>query len=325
MNFNFWGNNPAEKNEEKDSFQLTEQMLLTELPGSVAKDFLNIYNNIVENRKFINENKITSAAQTVSEKDIQFKISNLNENANSELLNNLSSLAHLIDFGRKTLKEFQEDLQISKKDYSETDQLQSFPSPFMIRFSKQLEQTAENISQEIIAYGSHFQPTALSEKENILFHFFKEESNAILRISSRISNIKRKYSATRTLLCNKLRIPISQTDASDLSLDNSYANTILSKYKHFRAEQKSKIQKNSDDSDIFGMPTHIENNASSSMASTWGTSSFTNNLTQRRANSTFNPPPPKINTAQTTSILPTSAPEQPPAPSTKGKNPFSDK
>ncbi|KAK8899936.1 hypothetical protein M9Y10_002259 [Tritrichomonas musculus] len=253
---NFFSNQQQQKNEE-DDFKISESMRLEDLPDSIAKQFIEVHKFICDNREFLENSKIDQ-----KDKSPISNISNINYICNNDLFLNLDSLAHQIDSGRKMIKDFKTDLDEFKKNYNSTQ------SSFLVRYSKQLEDMSGSISEEIEAYKGHLQSlsnnstinrcNSSSDYNDVLFNFFNEEYQALLRSSTKISRLSKKLSYTRALLCQKLKIDQSQFIIETKDVGSSVFQSIHTRYKQFQENKKSKLTKNISESDLFGLPTKIE-------------------------------------------------------------------
>ncbi|OHT10005.1 hypothetical protein TRFO_20916 [Tritrichomonas foetus] len=252
------------KQEEKPPFQINEQMLLTDIPSDVVKEFIDVHKKIVETRTFLAKEEQQKQSNENSEDDsTQKTLLSIRDESTSEIFGSLTSLAHQIDAGKKTVKEFEEELAISKSDYTNSEHIRSLPSPFILRFVDRVEKSAEDFAQSIAAYGSHLQPNKpISNENQIIFDFLNEQHNAILRCSSRVSKLNEKLIATRNNLATKLKINSINISNFEESAEDSYAQSIDVKYQQFLGQQKQKNQKRIEESDLFGNSTVEEQTTS---------------------------------------------------------------
>ena len=282
---NFSWSQPQQK-EEKPPFQISESMTMNDLTPEIKKEFIEVYNEIKNAKKFTitqkkaEQSKESNEAKGSEEKgddksdanegeDLLNKVFSTREAIVSEIFGSLTSLAHQIDAGKKIVKEYSDELKISQEDYRNSEQIRSLPSPFIIRFVDNVEKLADDLSQSISAFGSHLQPSLKPDDDMVIYNYLNEQHNAIVRCSSKVSKINEKLITVRNNLASKLKINAFSFSQSEPHTENTYAQSIQSKYQQFLAQNRNKNQKRLEESDLFGNST-VEAPKTSSFGSSFG-------------------------------------------------------
>lgn len=330
-NFKF-GNQKKKDDDQEVEFKISETMVLKNLPPSISSQFIEVYKLIKENREFIDKKKNLDFES--KEKELCDDMEEIKNRCIKDLYLPITSLGNQIDNGRKMLKESQLELDEYTNDKKNENMAKNYPSPFLTRYSKQLEDDAECISEKIEAYKSHLQSLSdncndllsnqNNQKNDVLLNFLYEENEAILRFSSKISQLSDKLSFTRKILCQKLKIDQSHLVTETKNTSDSVFQLVKSKYKQFLDNKKSIVQRNLEDSDLFGIPTKIpQSNIAKPLLGSGGFGSFVSNRKEKDNNFT---PPPMINTqnatTSSTSQIPTYKPPATPASNKAHSNPF---
>lgn len=250
-----------QQEQEVPEIKLEEQMLFKDIPEDKKNVFKEVYKFIVENRE--SSKKDQEKVQIDKVVTMQKDLSAIRDDAISDIFGILSSLARQIDSGSKTLNEFKKDLSISKSDFdiANSGSNKKHPTPFLLKYVDDIENTAEELSQSIIAYTSHLQPKAnsvtSSEKQNnnenqVLYNFLKEQSNAIFRCSTKVSKLTTKMTQARQALSDKLKINSLDFSFENKNITESNVQSINTKYQQFLEQKKQKEKRGIDESDIFG-------------------------------------------------------------------------
>lgn len=275
-NFGSFGNNQQQQKQEEPEFKLSEQMLFEDVTdNNIRSQFIEVYNLIEENKKLIREGKESNSERQKTLDQIHDKVAD-------DIFGSLSSIARQIDSGTKLLKEYENDLKISKTDHSisNSEPNESHPSVFLLKYVDDLEKTAESLSQSISAYSSHLQSQTNSiasddQIENqMLFHFLKEQTEAIYRCSTKVSRLNEKRNRVQQILNQKLKINTFIFNIEEEATENSTVQSIKSKYQQFQEQKKQKEKQNSDQSDILGNSTVISKTAANSFGFSFGNTGF---------------------------------------------------
>lgn len=328
MKFSF----TSKKEEDKDDdFKITETMYFNQLPQSTKNQFIEVYKLIKDNRQYLKEE---SLLESKNRGEVMYdEMEKIKDLCMNDLFFSIYSFGHQIDNGKKILNEYKIELSESKNDHKNTNSIKTFPSPFLVRYSKHLEDISDSISEEIEAYRGHLQSLSNNsenigfnknqKKNDILYNFFNEEYEALLRSSTKISQLCKKLSFTRSHLCQKLQIDQSRLMTDYKNTEDSIFSSIQTKYKQFLSNKKFKMQKSIDESDLFGKPTKIEAQKPAPK-SFFSNSSFIANREKRNANN-FTPPPPKLQIQNTPAITISNKAHVPPqTPPPNKKNPFNE-
>lgn len=275
-NFSGFGNNQQQQKQEEPEFKLSEQMLFEDVTDKNIRDtIIDVYKEIENNKKLIREGKESNSERQKTLDQIHDKVAD-------DIFGSLSSIARQIDSGTKLLKEYENDLKISKTDHSisNSEPNESHPSVFLLKYVDDLEKTAESLSQSISAYSSHLQSqtNSIASDDQIenqtLFHFLKEQSEAIYRCSTKVSRLNEKRNRVQQILNQKLKINTFIFNIEEEATENSTVQSIKSKYQQFQEQKKQKEKKNSDQSDILGNSTVISKTATNSFGFNFGNTSF---------------------------------------------------
>ena len=128
----------TEPEPEKPHFQITEQMLISELPNDIAKQFIDAFESIQKNANDLSKNATNVSASTV-ESDFEA----IKKETMECLTGSLVSLAHQIDFGKSSFSEIEKDLKVSNSDYINSSHFRGTPSPFIKRYSSRINKLAD--------------------------------------------------------------------------------------------------------------------------------------------------------------------------------------
>lgn len=255
MMWNFGQQNKDKQDEDIESkFQITEEMTPENLPKQIQDKFDTLLNLIARNQGELTANEL--------ERDEIKSVSVTLKDEINSIYESLLSFGHQIDNSKKTLKEFQNKLKEAQQH--EKDEVKTFPTPFILRYKQQLDETAETISEEITSYANHLQSLNSNTKKNtnsqntVLIAFLAEEQGAILRESTRIAHLNEKLNHTRSVLCKKLKIHPSEIINQGDQITDSIAQSVKTKFLQFKESQKSKLRKSIIDADIFGTPKTTE-------------------------------------------------------------------
>lgn len=253
FNFNFnFGQPKKEEEEEKPHFQLTEQMLINELPNDIVTQFIDVHKLIQENSKSLSTN-----ATKVSGCSIESDCETIKKDIIECLNSSLTSLAHQIDFGQSSFNECKNDLEISKSDYQYSSHYRSIPSPFIKRYVSKIKKHAEELSQSLASYNSRFQPQQIEQNQNkqsetqILYNLLSEQQQAILRCSSRVAAIKNRFEKVRSTVAAKLDTNLNLELNDDIQ-QNLCAQRIQDEIKRYENDKRQKRIKIIEETDIFG-------------------------------------------------------------------------
>lgn len=276
---------------EESQIKLDEQMLFKQIPDSIKTQFGEVKKLIDENRN--QKEKDEEVLDKLSK--AQAKLEEIHSKAFSAIFEDLSSLARQLDSGSKTLKEFRKDLSLSKSiDLKNLNKTQT--TPFLLKYVDDIEDTAESLSQSIVAYASHLQPQtntiSSSDKQNNssdnqqLYCFLKEQSDAIFRCSTKVSRLITKMNQVRQVLSEKLKINAINYTNEDYITENSNVQSIDIKYQQFLEQRKQKERRNIEESDIFGKSTVSVKTQTNSFMSNSSIKSFGQGYKSNAANNT---------------------------------------
>lgn len=248
-----FGNQQKKEEEEKPQFQISENMLISELPDDIKKDFISVYQTIQDHK--------APAAQstTYSTKNIEENIDKIKKDTLQELQTNLTSVAGNIDRGNSILKELENELKISKLDITNSSHIGNPPTHFIRRYVNKINKMAYDLEQKLAMAGSCLQPQQnnFSEKlpEQIMIELLEQQQNAITRCAARVAQVQEKTSMVRAELESKLNLSALQIDLDNDKDISSIQQNVLLKLKQFQIDEKKKISKRNEELDLLGNST----------------------------------------------------------------------
>ncbi|EAY01015.1 hypothetical protein TVAG_154850 [Trichomonas vaginalis G3] len=239
------GAKPAEEPEEI----VNETMLIEELKNETAGKIVSIFNSILNYETY--ELPDDSAF-------IDSSLEQIKEDTKQTLFGALTSLANKVDNGFKIKRSLQEELHNSSIDLGNATHARSTPTPFILRFFKKLKNEFRELDTNI----SNVQSSLLSLDGNnsldSLGATLLQEHRAILRCSSKVSNLRRKYEETRKHMLDKLNLDENKLEEKfefTSQDDMSYAENIKLLYNQYISDKNAKLQKWIEDIDLFGETT----------------------------------------------------------------------
>lgn len=268
MTFSFGGGNKGfsfgtglgakkQEEEEKPRFQVTEQMLISELPNDIAKLFIDAFEQIQTTSKELSVN-----ASNVSNATIESDFEQIKKDTIECINGGLTSLAHQIDFGRSSFNECKKDLEVSKSDCNNSNHFRGVPSPFIKRYASRITKHAEELSQKLASYNSRFQPNQQlsgfkeQNESQVLIDLLTEQQKSILRISSRVAAINERLEKIRSIMKTRLKTNISANQVEDIQ-QVPCAQKVQDEYKRFLSDKKQKRIKIAEETDLFGNSTKV--------------------------------------------------------------------
>lgn len=241
------GLNKQQQQPPQPQFQITEQMLIGDLPVEAWNEFINVFQKVNESP---NENVLEGVSA------IDTEINGLEDDTTKALLGTLMSLAHQIDYGKSIIKEYKDELEKSKDDLSNSSHVRVVPTPFIIRYVNKIQQRATDLSESLAAYESRLQPTDSSDSQKTMYELLNKQHEAVLRCSSRVSRLREKLDKVRTQISQKVKSDSTMMSISEGTndIDNRglVSADISTSFSQFQAEQKKKIEKRNANSDLFG-------------------------------------------------------------------------
>ncbi|KAH0791671.1 hypothetical protein GPJ56_004357 [Histomonas meleagridis] len=246
-----WGSFNQQPKEEKPPFQMSEHMLLTELPNDLKKDFLDVYKTIQAHKE------PAAKSTTYSSKNIESLVESIKKETVNELLTKLTSVANNIDHGKAELEELQSELNIAKSDLTNSSHIGDPPTPFIRRYVAKINKMAIDLENMLASAGRYLQPQQkiTTNSSQVMVDLLSQEHEAIVRCSARVSQVQAKLTSVRSELESKLNVSHSQLDFSDYQFESSYQQNIQVKYKQFLNDRKRKVTKRNEESDLLGNST----------------------------------------------------------------------
>ncbi|OHT16550.1 hypothetical protein TRFO_13145 [Tritrichomonas foetus] len=248
--FNFgFGQTQQKQEEEKPHFQITEQMLISELPDDIAKEFIDVFTQIHDNTKELAQNSSNVTSCTV-----ESDVASIKKETIDCINGSLASIAHQIDFGQAAFAESKNELSVAKSDFDNCSHFRGTPSPFIKRYVTRIHKTADELTQSLASYSSRFQSQQSNSSESgsaILNKMLTEQHQAILRCSSRVAALMEKLDKARSAMSSKLKTNIKFEQAED-SQQNLCSQKLQEAWRRFTADQKQKLYKIADETDLFG-------------------------------------------------------------------------
>ncbi|EAY02563.1 hypothetical protein TVAG_116170 [Trichomonas vaginalis G3] len=216
-----------------------EGMLIQDLEVEARNILIDTYNNAVN--LFAKEKPIDGLDSFGK------KITDLYDDVNRSINHTLLHLANEIDHGNSMIKEARDELDTFHRDYTDSLHSQTFPSPFISRFTDNLQQRSKNLSEAITSYETKLQNNEQAESPAVLVQVLQEQYNAIIRCSARVSEIQRKsqslHETFKRIFQNKDR------KISDLRLDSeengkqSVVNSVQTAYDEYLEERRRLLEK----------------------------------------------------------------------------------
>lgn len=294
-------------------FQLSEQMLMNELPAEAWNEFIAVFDSVQSNFEYKNAKEFDSVEESLEEID--------NESTNA-LLGSLTSVAHQIDSGVELIEYYKNELKLAQNDLTNSSHIRILPTPFIKRYVARIHNNAENLSQALKDFECRLHSNTERDPHEIMQDFFKKQYEAIIRCYSRIARIQTKSDEVRTSLLQKIRN--NQSCSSSLSMSNevytkeNVAQSIRTSFSQYQAEMRKKNDKRNQNSDLFGNSTVTLPNKvgglglGSGLGSSFGASRFGSNAST-----------PVAPISVKNSTRPTSSAPPPTPRGTANKNPFS--
>ena len=264
FNFNFGGssnNAAAEKDESKQHFQISEQMLLSELPNDIASEFVDVYKTIQNTTS-----EMSQTAAKTSTCENQSDVQKLKQETTAAIVGSLSSLAHQIDIGQSTFHELKAEHELAKLDLDSYSHFRGAPSPFIKRYFAKIQKFADDLAQSLSSYSNRCQSRtndARNDGEAMLNSMLNEQHSAILRCSSRVAALVEKMDRVEAEISNRMKGGITHQKSEDSQNDNC-SRMLQESWKRFQNNQKRKLYKIADESDLFGNSATQAQNQSSS-------------------------------------------------------------
>ena len=293
--FSLLGNKKAP---EPPQIKLSSQMHLNDLPAEISNQFVDLFNQIQESNSFKPQDNGTEVIKVLDE---------INNNYEFEIIGDLRRVAQKFDTEKVLLQEFSTDLTKSISDFHNSSHIRATPTQFIVRSADKIKDLSLQISQSLSAFESRMIISQNLNSNNILSSFLEDETNAIIRTSSKISRIQSKFDLFKTNIENKnINILNYNNNNNDIKKINSYSKAIKTRLDQYKVEIKRKEKKLHQTTDLFGI-SNLD--LSQTNKSTLGFGGLLSKGSGLLGNST------KLNTGSTSSGLN--------APSTAGKSPFS--
>ncbi|KAH0786292.1 hypothetical protein GPJ56_009969 [Histomonas meleagridis] len=259
--------------EPEDEFEMTEQMLVTNLPSKILDKFVSVYVSMKKVKDILKAKTEGSPQTTVPSdigknairfnwkmhedlEEIQTKFEALEKNTHKVIENNLTLLAHRIDSVKSLYAESKKSLVDAKRHFDEASHLRTLPSPFIKSFVTNIEKEAENVSQLLSTYSSYMRANDNQfDQSTPDYSFLMEQHKAMLRCSARVEMLQQKLASTQDELASRLKIDPRMFRQYEKTTEETCAQLIEIKYKQFVAQEKKKMETMNEESDLFGNST----------------------------------------------------------------------
>lgn len=232
---------------QQSQFQMTEQMLITDLPPDVSNSFVEVFKKVTESPN-------TDVLEGVSPIDVEIK--QLEEETQQALKGSVISLAHQVDYAKSVIKELNKELERSQSDLTNSSHVRTIPSPFITRYVNRLQQRATDLSESLAAYQSRLQPNYQIDSDQTVRELLEQQYNAILRTSTKVVHLRDKLDQIRILTMQKLNTDSLSSSFVNYDANNEtkdlISNRIENDFTQFKAERKRKLDKRNANSDLFG-------------------------------------------------------------------------
>ena len=243
------------KQEAEPVINISDQMKLEELDPVTSNKFVDIFN-------FANQNSMFQFPESSTEVESRMQL--IKDTTIKELFGPLTSLAHQIDMGKKTIFDFTEELHKSQEDLNGSSHNKRTPTPFITRFVDGLKTQFYEVDDSIKIVGSTLTSEDTDEQvgqfistEHYLSESLKCEQQGILRLSSKVSALKTQFDDLRTEIEDKSHFSDlynKQQKKAKSPNEQRYdtAEGIENRYKTFLSDKKNRMQKKIDNEDLFG-------------------------------------------------------------------------
>ena len=248
--------------EEEPPIVINEQMLIADLDPSIQSKIVSIFQNSMDNATF-------QMPETGPELDSSLEF--LKESTEKELFGPLTSLAHQIDNGKKTVYDFKQELNQSKQDLGGSYHNTQTPTPFIRRFVADLKTQYYELDQSIKTVESSLSSNVSSEEfyqemfpELYLAEALQKEHQSINRLSSKVSALKSHFDEIDEVYEQKSHFADASAGKDSLASDGSNqtkqeeeisfdtADKIETQYQQFLSQKKNKERNRIEKNDLFG-------------------------------------------------------------------------
>lgn len=174
------------------------------------------------------------------------KVSDVYDECVRAIQHTLVALASEVDHGNSLVSEARADLDMYHADKTNSYLSHTFPTPFMSRFINNIEKRKNNLSEAISEYENKIQEGKQAENSTLLLQVLQEQNEAIVRCSSRISEIQRKADELRSLLEKRASAMHRQSIIKFVTEDDSkksIVSAVQTSYVQFLEERKHNIEK----------------------------------------------------------------------------------
>ena len=302
--FSGFGQPPPEEPE----FQLSEDMVLKDLPEKPKGEFGNVWVKVKEAK----EQMLGEVRKATDDESLRY----VEQEVLSILNAKLASIAHLIDRGSEEVEIFKRRLEANQADWENRVHARRGLSPFLVRYDEQVQRKAKEFCQDLSALDRHLSQNGDLNYEDGLLNLLNQEYKAVLAAANRVANLRRKLDQLRSDLSSKMKFGAVQFERAAEIPENSYAQKIKDMYKQFKADMKSRIKKNNEEADLFGNVRRENAPAASQSSFGTGGSSFGTGFGFGQNKNPQNKPPTINTNASKSGSGPT-------APASGGKSPFS--
>ncbi|EAY18157.1 hypothetical protein TVAG_122230 [Trichomonas vaginalis G3] len=234
--------------QEEPEIQINDGMLIEDIDNSVARDIISVFE---KNQAASNAPPLEDAAF------IESSLKLIQEETKAQIFGPLMSVAHQIDSGISTVNDFKTELSKSQADLLNAPHARNPPTQFITRSVDRLQSKSIEISQILSAYTAKFQAFESIQQQNPIGKILKSEHHALIRVASKVAQVRSRYEALRNEMLQKLptNILTKFEESMDSSEQASTSDIIETNYQSYITEKKNKFDKWREEIDLFGEST----------------------------------------------------------------------
>lgn len=213
---------------------------------------------IIELNDLVNQNEQKKKPLEGAEA-LEKKLIELEDDTHRALKHTIMSLAQEIDHGNEIISEYSDKLTMYRRDeeYASRDN-HELPSPFLTRYVESLEKRENNITQAVNSFDEYLNSQSTSQSSQYqqtpqsLIYVLQQQKDAIIRCSTRISQIKEKSEELQKKI-KSLFTTKNLTNENDEE-KTSVSKSIMEAYDKFQKKRISDLENRDTDRDKFKKP-----------------------------------------------------------------------
>jgi hypothetical protein len=242
-----FGGSQAKDEPPKPTYQLSEEMLIVDLPADAKKTFVEVFESVR------NTGTLSDRQSPTSTSTLEAETKSLTEAITGVLMGPLTSLAHYVDSGQSAVTRMRASLDTARADYGSSAHPRAVPTPFIKRYVSHITKLAQELSQALGSRGNETDGDAGRTGEESIHELLVRQHEAILRLSTRIATLSQRLQENRETLVKIHKFTPSELDPQDQTSTMTNTNSVHDKFKKFQEERKQNTEKRTDRADLFGM------------------------------------------------------------------------